>query len=516
MVYLYIVILMGFLFLFLLSAKEWQPDEPRGKSNYPGEKVFLKSAVYLFRRKETLERRFGQFRHKSYGAKNKRSGKQLGEKLRLLYPAEISGQQVMLFRIRQYSLVLLVLFLGNLFALAITVSSMADGQLERGGYILRDDYGQGNKEVRLLATLRPGETEDAEEAKVKGATDETQELTYTVAERKYTDAEIEILYAEAKEHLTEMILGENESLEAVSQNIILPTALERYPFRISWESDDYFIIQPDGTVCNEELAEPQIVTLTASFRYDERQWEEVLSVQVLPYQMTQQERLMQSIMNAIEEQDLASRTEEVLTLPDRIGKEEVIWQEIISDSSGTFFLLLCIAALLIAWQKDREVDQKLEKRRKELLLDYPEIVNKLVLYMGAGMTIRNAFLKMGEDYKKQKFHSRQRYIYEEILLLGNELQSGVTETEAYTHLGKRCQLQEYRKLCTLLSQNLRKGSNDLFNMLKQEAAGAFEERKNMAKKMGEEAGTKLLLPMMMMLCIVMVIIMVPAYFSFTA
>ncbi|MDE7233218.1 MAG: secretion protein F, partial [Lachnospiraceae bacterium] len=66
-----------------------------------------------------------------------------------------------------------------------------------------------------------------------------------------------------------------------------------------------------------------------------------------------------------------------------------------------------------------------------------------------------------------------------------------------------------------LSQNIRKGSNDLLRLLGQEADTAFAERKNLAKKLGEEAGTKLLIPMMMMLCIVMVIIMIPAYFSFT-
>ena len=70
------------------------------------------------------------------------------------------------------------------------------------------------------------------------------------------------------------------------------------------------------------------------------------------------------------------------------------------------------------------------------------------------------------------------------------------------------------KFSTLLSQNIRKGSNDLLYVLRQEADNAFVERKNVAKKLGEEAGTKLLLPMMMMLCIVMVIIMIPAYFSF--
>lgn len=42
----------------------------------------------------------------------------------------------------------------------------------------------------------------------------------------------------------------------------------------------------------------------------------------------------------------------------------------------------------------------------------------------------------------------------------------------------------------------------------------FEKRKNMAKIKGEEATTKLLMPMMMMLMIVMAIIMIPAVWSF--
>ena len=48
-----------------------------------------------------------------------------------------------------------------------------------------------------------------------------------------------------------------------------------------------------------------------------------------------------------------------------------------------------------------------------------------------------------------------------------------------------------------------------------ELQDAFEERKNMAKKYGEEAGTKLLLPMIIMLIVVMAIIMVPALMSFS-
>ena len=50
--------------------------------------------------------------------------------------------------------------------------------------------------------------------------------------------------------------------------------------------------------------------------------------------------------------------------------------------------------------------------------------------------------------------------------------------------------------------------------LEQEAAAGFEERKNEARKMGEEAGTKLLLPMMVMLVLVLVILILPALMNF--
>lgn len=65
----------------------------------------------------------------------------------------------------------------------------------------------------------------------------------------------------------------------------------------------------------------------------------------------------------------------------------------------------------------------------------------------------------------------------------------------------------------MLSQNLRKGSRGITDILEREAEEAFEDRKNMAKKLGEEAGTKLMIPMFIMLAVVFVIVTVPAFFS---
>lgn len=54
------------------------------------------------------------------------------------------------------------------------------------------------------------------------------------------------------------------------------------------------------------------------------------------------------------------------------------------------------------------------------------------------------------------------------------------------------------------------GTKNLQEMLEQEMAEAWEQQKNVARRMGEEAGTKLLAPLLLMLLVVMVVIMVPA------
>ena len=77
-------------------------------------------------------------------------------------------------------------------------------------------------------------------------------------------------------------------------------------------------------------------------------------------------------------------------------------------------------------------------------------------------------------------------------------------------IGERNPLREYRKLALLLEQNLRKGTRELLAMLDREELLAFELRQNLAKKAGEEASTRLLLPMIGLLGIVMAILLIPA------
>lgn len=103
-----------------------------------------------------------------------------------------------------------------------------------------------------------------------------------------------------------------------------------------------------------------------------------------------------------------------------------------------------------------------------------------------------------------------RPAYEEMALTLNRIRCGEPEGAAIEAFGRRCQVQSYMKLASLLEQNRRTGTKNLKQLLEQEMITAWEEQKHTARRMGEEAGTRLLVPLFLMLAVVMVIIMVPA------
>ena len=150
-------------------------------------------------------------------------------------------------------------------------------------------------------------------------------------------------------------------------------------------------------------------------------------------------------------------------------------------------------------------------------LDYAEFVNKLLILLGSGMSLKQSLNRISARYldKRQKKQTKKRFLYEELLVTNYEIQDGESEPWAYQKFGERTGLSCYHRLVRILIQNLQTGNRGLCELLGQEATVALEERKALAKKLGEEAGTKMLLPLIMMLGIVIAIIMVPAMQSFS-
>ena len=152
---------------------------------------------------------------------------------------------------------------------------------------------------------------------------------------------------------------------------------------------------------------------------------------------------------------------------------------------------------------------KVTEREKQLKLAYPEMVEKFVLLINAGLPVKNAWIRVAETRKTK--NDKVDYLTEEMLLTKNQMDNGISEEKAYEMFGRRIGILTYMKFSTLLVQNLKKGTANLINILEYESADIFNERKENAKILGEEASTKLLVPMVLMMTIIFAIILYAAF-----
>lgn len=422
-----------------------------------------------------------------------------GRYIEILHPGQRVIEKQREYYADKLALALIVLICGGIFAAVLAALASSEQHLVKGQYLEREQYGGGTKEEMLSAGI-----------------DGWQEaVEVEVRERKYLPKEAEMEMEKAKKEIPARILGKNESLDEVREPLQLIRALPGYPFSIEWKSDRYEIMDSSGKLREEKIKEEgELVKLTALLRYEEYESSLEFYIRVLPRQLTQEERLREALYESLKENEEASRTEKYMLLPSQIEGKTVVWKEKKDRIAIQVFFLALLASVLVFFAKDTELRKEIQKRERQMLMDYPDIVSKLALLLGAGMTLKAAWEKICSDYQKSRKKAEKRYAYEEMLITCYEMQSGVSLASAFEHFGKRCKAAAYLKLGSLLSQNIRIGAKGMLQMLQAEASLAFEERKNTAKKLGEEAGTRLLIPMFLMLGIVMLLLVFPACLSF--
>jgi tight adherence protein C len=77
----------------------------------------------------------------------------------------------------------------------------------------------------------------------------------------------------------------------------------------------------------------------------------------------------------------------------------------------------------------------------------------------------------------------------------------------------KCNMPAVRRMTSVLVQNMNRGGTDVLLVLKEIGKELWNDRRATAKRMAEQAGTKLLFPMMLMLLAVIVIVAAPAIMS---
>ena len=175
----------------------------------------------------------------------------------------------------------------------------------------------------------------------------------------------------------------------------------------------------------------------------------------------------------------------------------------------------CVVFVL-EWRKKERKRQAEKLRQRKLQREYPQLVEQLALLIGSGMTIRRAWERiLWMEERMQKVRGSQTHLFQaEMQITYQEMQKGCGEKEAYERFGQRIGMPEYRRLSSLLARNLEKGTRNLCDLLSAESQEAWENRKFQAKKLGEEAGMKLLFPMLLLFVLILIILLYPAINKF--
>ena len=388
-----------------------------------------------------------------------------------------------------------------LLSVSWSVMQRSESDVTESG-LLREGYGGHEQNYQL-------EVEGLEDAEKKTL------VTIPVSPRKYSKEEAETAFYELAEELPSEILGDNENLANVVSDLKLPGNVPERGIRITWYPEDPDLLSFEGTVENKNLTEPQKTRLRAVMTDGVYSGTFVYDLTVKPRILEGRDALLAAFLNQISDADQQQAEQAELMLPAEFSGRKLRYRKQVGYEGVLLLLLGVLASLLLGLRAHTEEQEMKKKRREELLLDYSEFVSKFIVYLGAGLTLRNAWQKIvGHYLEARKTGSMQkRCVYEEMLTTLRDMEKGIPESGAYQAFGRRCGLQPYIKFCTLLEQNRKNGGRNLKTQLTAEMDTAFEERKNSARRRGEEAGTKLLLPLFMMLIIVMAVVVLPAMLS---
>lgn len=428
--------------------------------------------------------------------------------MKRLYPKwELSGRVKAYYKTKIKNSIC-ILLAGLVICLVMYVESK-NNTLIHEGKINRNNYMEGDKNIVLKYKTENAENEG--------------EVTLNISEKKYKEEEISEIYERFENELFKTIVGNNSSLDCVTYDLHFVNSISGYPFTISYKTNRPLIISKDGIINQENLKSDLNysletgldVKIIAEINYKNFKNELTFYACLFERKLSESEQFNLLLNSVLEECNIASEEEDFYYLPSSIDGLQIEFFEYNNKSFIYIFLMTLLVVILQFCFNDRQLEKEAEKKIEDLKIEYPSLINKFTLFYNAGMPVKSIWLKMCNDYLYEISSSgNRRYLYEEMLFTKKQIEDGVREIDAYEAFAKRVNLPEYRAFINIIIQAVQLGKKDLVICMKKECEDAFLNRKNNAKRLFEEAGTKLLMPMFMMLAIVFVIILFPAFYSF--
>ena len=382
--------------------------------------------------------------------------------------------------------------------------------LEVTGSIMSLMSGSGNAVVKRVK--RPEAGASAQEREITARSGEKEEkIQVSVSERKLTDTEAVKAIDRAEKELRKGYLGENEKSTEVYRDLNLESSYCK-TVTAEWETSPTGIFDSDGVINNAEVDEPTEAAVRCLLTCEEESRMVEFHVTAVPVPADAEMGFKYYLDRALAEADEKDPNSRYVSLPAKVNGQTVRFTEKQEDDGLKLVILMAVAlGLYIFYMRYRQKDLD-KKRQKEISLDYPKMVSQLSMYIGAGFSVRQAFMQVGNAYAAGRSRGHpEREAFEAVLRMNRKIKDGEDEESAINALGDSLQNKGFRKLTLLLAQSRRKGNAELRDQMEQEERESYDRRRMDARVAGEEASLKLLMPMMGLLGVIFIVLLVPAF-----
>lgn len=372
----------------------------------------------------------------------------------------------------------------------------------------------GKDGLALSEIQREGKAGSEKTVELEAEADgEKTTLQIQIAPQEYGEEELQELCQRLWHELEKEIPAGNASMDYVTEDLYFPETVEGYPFLLKWETSDSKLLTADGQIGEDIPEEGALTEIRLRISKEGSSFEEEHIFYAQLFLFREKAAFWKRLENTLAGMEKATRDSGSYILPGSFEGKEVTFYRQRQNKSGPVFLLSVIGAVAVSAVRKQEAEKREKERLEEISREYPGMVSHITMLVGAGMSISGAFKRLAGEYGGRK-QERAKPLYEALLIACREIESGISEETAYRNMGTRCRLPCVVRLTALLAQYHKSGASGLKKALREETDQALKERKEQAIRLGEEAGTKLLLPMTFMLVLVMIIIMVPAFTSF--
>lgn len=340
------------------------------------------------------------------------------------------------------------------------------------------------------------------------------DVTAEINAKTLTKKEEKAYIKKAKKEIDESILGDNEDKDHIKKPLDLQSTYADSFVDCYFDFSPDDLIEFDGTIHFENVEEDTIVTVFCTLISGESSEVYSFPIKVLKPDLDDKEGFSYYLAGALEKADEAKG--ENYILPKKVGGKSIsFYREF--DKRGLILLFIGFMMIPVMIFGEKEQNKKNKKEYQKMLSqNYAVIVEKLALFVNAGIRPKEAFRRILEGRKKLKQKKKggiNNAGYKEIEEMLRSMENGTSEAGAYINLGEAADNKDYRRLSLLLSENLSKGDRFLADELMNEERDAFEKRKHRALSLGEEASTKMVFPMVLLLVSVMLVLIVPAWMS---